>query len=130
MLFEPILPPAEREKLAVRSPPTREEIAQAPTGLFVPCPLEGGWVELLVALDSMPSFCPCEFVSENNRARCLRTLWMFRPPRQPRARARRRQRHGGSRCERSPPGDDEGGGGEPPGPPRSGGMLLAGGASS
>src|SRR5262245_60442712 len=96
-------------------PPTREEIAQAPTGLFFPCPFEGvSWVELLVALDSMPSFCPCEFVSENNRAKCLRTLWMFRPPRQPRPRARRRQRRGGSSCKRGPPDDGDGDG--PPGP--------------
>jgi len=107
-------------------PPTREDIARAQTGLFFPCPFEGGWVELLVALDSMPSFCPCEFVSENNRAKCLRTLWMFRPPRQPRPRARRRQRHGGSSCERGPPGDNDGGGdGDGDGPlPRLGARVL------
>jgi hypothetical protein len=95
-------------------PPTREDIAQAPTGLFFLCPFEGvSWVELLVALDSMPSFCPCELVGENDRADCLRSLWMLRLPRQPRARARRRQRRGGRSCERGPPGDGDGGGGEP-----------------
>jgi len=61
------------------------------------------------------SFCPCELVGENNRAACLRSLWVFQLFRQPRARAPRRQRRSGSGCERGPPGDDGGGG--PDGPP-------------
>jgi hypothetical protein len=76
-------------------------------------------------------FCPCELVSENNRAACLRGLWMSRLPRQPRARARRRQRHRGSSA-RASPGDD--GDGDGPSSRRSRNQLPhiphAGAASS
>ena len=63
-------------------------------------------------------FCPCDLESENNRAACLRSPWTFQLPRQPRARARQRQRRGGRSCERGPPGDDDGGDGDGPRPQR------------
>ena len=112
--LDQVWPPPTREEVeAVRLPPTREEIEAV---LFE----DLRWVELLILRHSMSWFCRCELVGENERADCLRGLWMFQLPRQPRARARRRQRRGGRSCERGPPGDDGGGGGDPDGPgPRS-----------
>jgi len=69
----------------------------------------------ILLMPTLLGFCPCEHVSENSRAACLRSLWMFQLPRQPRTRARRRQRRGRNGCKRGPPTDGDG-----DGPPRSG----------
>jgi hypothetical protein len=107
------------EITATALPPTREEIARANVfwvfrSLCIVDIEAAALLELLLELDSEPCFCPCEFAAD--RAACLRTLWMFRLPRQPKTRARRRQRHRGGSCERGPPGDD-GGSDDGDGPP-------------
>ena len=101
----------QSEITATALPPTREEIAQAFEPAF--------WVEWLIALDSGPCFCLCEFAVD--RAACLRRLQLQPARCRPRARARRRRRHSGSRGERSLPGDD-GDGGSDPAPPQPRGV--------
>jgi len=123
MLFEPILPTAEREKLAVRPPPT-EEIARANVfrvyrSLGVADEEAAALLEWLLAQDSALRFCSCECAFAEDVAGCMRRLRLSRLRCRPRARARRRQRHGGSRCERSPPSDDGGGSSDPPSPTRT-----------
>jgi len=120
--LDQVWPPPTREEVeAVRLPPTREVASEnvfwVPRSLGIGDIDAAALLDLLLILDSMPlGFCPCELVSENSRAACLRSLWTFQLPRQPRTRARRRQRRSGGGRERGPPGDDGGGDGD--GPPR------------
>jgi len=124
MLFEPILPPAEREKLAVRPPPTQAEIARASEDAFRiswslgTVDIEAtAYLEFLLAWDSALRFCPCECAFAEDVVGCMRRLRLSRLRYRPRVRARRRQRRSARSCERGPP--DDGGGsddGDGPGP--------------
>src|SRR5262249_37635568 len=124
MLVEPILPPAEHEKLAVRPPPTQAELARASEDAFrISWSLDTvdieatAYLEFLLARDLvLRGFCRCECAFAEEVVGCVRRLRLSRLRHRPQARARRRQRCSAGGCERAPPGDD-GDGDDPPGRP-------------
>src|SRR5262245_60884353 len=87
--------------------PATQEIARANV-FWVPRSLGIGDIDAAALLDVILKadallVCPCALA--DNRRACLRQQWISRLLWRPRARARtrRRQRRGGSSCERGPP---------------------------